>query len=681
MAHQLPTPLDTASNPSSGPGPATRRSRRDEASSSSESALGTFAISNLDNRVVTPPRPLPLVTYQSDSDDESRRLKTLFGDAFERKAVELTSNIGIPTPAVDASFVARISRDDPADTQPTVLIIVDKWTPESKVPWQGVVEKLKCYIDQQVADLLGTIAVDVSVEMLARDLVRPKYLSLLDKDEEIYPRLVATWPRIQDGIYDILESFSSTSGHMTAISLFKLGFNRDLDNPNTVYVTVDYDSPASGWPPVLQAMRAYADSFDMDLVVHLEHNLMGHHAFNMLKSDLTLAERQTRRRDFNYMLEGRYSKTVNAGDDVGAYCYIQRSDGMLSSPLVGTLGCWIEINIKDRGWKKVGLTCYHVIRPCLKGYTLGVKEVEVDEVDEKLVSRSSMGKPEKDSDLWAADIQGLQTEGNAGRKVEHPTRAKHNFTVEIKRERVQYLESKGYPDSARNVKAGLDEAIAFFDGNSQYLGKVCFASGYMRRTRANGRLDWALISPCSDRIGGNPLPSVDAWQAKQYVDCNLPVELKGNMRPQARSLYDLEGDKTLDKAVFKNGASTTCTKGVFSEVKTECTISEERYMLEADHVPLRIKADLKSKEFAFISPDGLEGTFGDRGDSGAVVWDECGRVMGLLFTGQQPQGSSKGYSLVTPIEDVFQDIRDASGGDILDIRIPTDSGHKDVKMS
>ncbi|KAK3349158.1 hypothetical protein B0T25DRAFT_591639 [Lasiosphaeria hispida] len=488
-----------------GPGPASRRSRRSEASSSSESALGTFDISNLDNRVVTPPRSLPLVTYRSDSDDDTKRLKALFGDAFERKAVELTSNIGIPTATVDASF-----------------------------------------------------------------------------------------------------RYSSTSGHMTAISLFKLGFDGDLDNPNTVY--------------------------------------------------------------------GRYSKTVNAGDDVGAHRYIKREDGKLLSPMVGTLGCWIEIKIKDRGWKKVGLTCYHVIRPCLDGFRMRVEEVEKHG---KLVLR----KPKKDSDLWAADIHGLKTEGSGGRLVEHPTRAKHNFTIEDRRERVERLESTGYPNDALDVKAGLDEAIAFFDGDNQLFGQVIFASGYMGRTRANGRLDWALISPRADRIGGNPLPSEDAWQAKKYDYGNIPVELKGNIRPQAHSIYELEGDNTLDKVVFKNGASTTCTKGVFSKVKTDCAIAEERYMLEEDHVPRQVEAGYKSREFAFISPDGVEGTFASRGDSGAVAWDQYGRVMGLLFTGQKPQQADKGYSLVTPIEDVFQDIMDKSEGSILGIRIPTDGGDEDVEMA
>jgi hypothetical protein len=40
-----------------------------------------------------------------------------------------------------------------------------------------------------------------------------------------------------------------------------------------VYVTVDYDSPEAGWPPIVESMRKFVDGFDPDLRVHLEHNV------------------------------------------------------------------------------------------------------------------------------------------------------------------------------------------------------------------------------------------------------------------------------------------------------------------------------------------------------------------------------------------------------------------------
>ncbi|KAK3364776.1 hypothetical protein B0T24DRAFT_537214 [Lasiosphaeria ovina] len=493
MSH-LPTLESTDSSGS-------RRRRRAEASSSDESALGTFAISNLRDRVVTPPRPLPLESYGPHDGTEARRAEMLFGDEFERKAVEL----------------AR---------------------------------------EQSIPELAG--------------------------------------------------SFSPTAGHMTAISLFDLGFDEDCNNPRTVY----------------------------------------------------------------------------AGDDICAGRYIRRSDGKLSNPLVGTLGCWVEILVKDGGWRKMGLTCYHVVRPCLEGYTLETKQDKNDH--EQWVSRSHHGKPVQDSDLWVADRKGLGTEGMARRvRVEHPARAKHNFTVEEKQSAVQHYQSQGASAKALKCTALLDESIAFFDRDEQFFGQVCFASGYIRRTKTNARLDWALIVPVSDnRIGGNPLPSLDDWVDQKYDTKYAPLTDE-HLKPQGQSLYDcVKGDNVVHKvSLFKNGASTACTMGNLSKTKTDCVISEERYMSKADSVPRRSPSSLRSREFVVKAEVRRAGRFGDRGDSGAMVWDAQGRVVGMLFTGQQPHGTEEGYSLVTPIEDIFEDIKDKSGGNILDIRIPDFSSNEDVDMN
>jgi len=650
---------------------------------------------------VTPPRPLPLESYGPRDGTEARRAEILFGDEFERKAVELAREQSIPE-LVAVSLTERYFRDDPRDTQATVLIAVNEWTPESMSPWESVVRKLKLHIgmplsvfcialiradimtgriDERVASTAGATYLDISVEMVSMDLLRPKYFNLPREDGPDFPRLVKSWPRIQDEIISILESFSPTTGHMTAISLFELGFD-ECNNPRTVYVTVDYDSQASGWPPVLDAMQACVDKFGLGLRVHLEHNVFHHHAFQLLKSDLTKMERDTREDDFNYTLKNPYSTTVKAGDDISAGRYIRRSDGKLSNPIVGTLGCWVEILVKDRGWRKMGLTCYHVVRPCLNGYTMGTKKVKTD--NEQWVFRGDMGNPVQDSDLWAADYEGFGTEGTARRaRVEHPARIKHNFMVEKWQASIQHYQSQGASAKALETTALLDQSIAFFDRDEQFFGKVCFASGYTRRTKTGARLDWALIAPISDnRIGGNPLPSLDDWVEKKYDPEDAPLTDE-QLKPQGQSLHDcIEGDKVVHKvSVFKNGASTTCTMGYLSKIKTDCVISEEKYMSKGDSVPRRSLSSLRSREFVVKAEVRRAGRFGNRGDSGAIVWDAQGRAVGVLFTGQQPQGTEEGYCLVTPIEDVFEDIKDRSRGNILDIRIPAFGSNEHVEMN
>ncbi|KAK0715363.1 hypothetical protein B0H67DRAFT_459958, partial [Lasiosphaeris hirsuta] len=112
--------------------------------------------------------------------------------------------------------------------------------------------------------------------------------------------------------------------------------------------------------------------------------------------------------------------------------------------------------------------------------------------------------------------------------------------------------------------------------------------------------------------------------------------------------------------VFKVGASTTWTAGEFSRTKTDCSIREDKYMKQP-----------KSEEYVYIGLKAQKDfvNFIDHGDSGAMVWDRQGDVVGLLFRGQVPGNGTTAYGLVTPIGDVFDSIKKHSGGRITDIRI------------
>ncbi|KAF4995124.1 hypothetical protein FDECE_12895 [Fusarium decemcellulare] len=75
----------------------------------------------------------------------------------------------------------------------------------------------------------------------------------------------------------------------------------------------------------------------------------------------------------------------------------------------------------------------------------------------------------------------------------------------------------------------------------------------------------------------------------------------------------------------------------------------------------------KVEEVAFLGHNGR--LFSAFGDSGSVVFDAEGGVMGLVFTGQKPQNADKTYSYVTAIENVFDDIMASSNGEITAVRI------------
>jgi len=147
------------------------------------------------------------------------------------------------------------------------------------------------------------------------------------------------------------------------------------------------------------------------------------HNFPSPLADAEVAEKKVH---FNMLLPTLLQTKVDAGADIGACTYVP-TDGSppehLSNPAVGTLGCWLEIKVQGRGWQTVGLTNYHVVRPCLSGYNVtcigkGMK---------------TSGPVKKGTALWKADIEGLGTKNTRKLMMESPTRVKLNFNIKINR--------------------------------------------------------------------------------------------------------------------------------------------------------------------------------------------------------------------------------------------------------
>ncbi|CEI68354.1 hypothetical protein FVEN_g12821 [Fusarium venenatum] len=66
-------------------------------------------------------------------------------------------------------------------------------------------------------------------------------------------------------------------------------------------------------------------------------------------------------------------------------------------------------------------------------------------------------------------------------------------------------------------------------------------------------------------------------------------------------------------------------------------------------------------------------TYCAKGDSGSIVFDEDGKVIGLYSIGVKTRKSdiNEEFGIVTPIEHIFQDIKDFLG-DVTDIRVTMD---------
>jgi hypothetical protein len=624
------------------------------------SSSGSFGITNIKYRVGAPPlRPLP-VWRVILVDDRFEGLEAL---AFREKAKEVSAANGLDgdDKDVDIDISGRMVPGQPWTTQPTVVIAMP-WRDNSREVWEQIVIQLKRYVDERAAPL----GFDVAIEIIAPELFQRKYISPILDDQSL-GKLSADWPAIKNRVVDILDLFPATASHMNLISLFRLGYEPDSEqNPKTIYVSFDYQSDQLAWPSVIQRIQDYLDGLGHGLHVHMEHNVLKHFAFPLVPPQYRKDEEREMGPKFNLQMYTRYQTTVGPGADIGAACYITRDDGQQVSPLHGTFGCYLEIQQEGiPGWTKVGLTNYHVVRPALSGYQVKKQETPSG-------PRTVQEPPANGSALWQADREGFDRQGVGGREgapdrqgvencalIEHPSRARHNYNVD------ELQKGIARRSPLPGMQAQMEEDIAFFDQDSNLFGQVWAGSGYRRRTASNGRLDWALIKPLSEeRVQDNLLPDEEQYYGK-VLPADMPAAsaLGTPLKPPpdgtpGRGLDRLKpGDN-----VYKMGANTGISLGLFDGFKPDCKIHDER-QTGLDN--------LLSTEYMFIgrpdhNPD--DDRFADVGDSGAVVFDEQGRALGMLFTGQSPQQCGRGMCLVTPIEEIFEDIK-ALCKDVTAVRI------------
>jgi hypothetical protein len=556
----------------------------------------------------------------------------------------------------DVELVGRGIAGDDSEGEPTILIVAE-WDEKSPPLWERIVKRTKKWIDGKALGSGKLNHLDIAVEMIAQDLTLCKYVSAIS-GRELAQGLGRDWPHIADKVAEILERHPATESKVTSISLFRLGFSEDLDNNLlTVYISVSYESDETKWPPVVTMIEQYLSAYKHDLHVHLEHNSSDlYPSFPILLKNLTEGEINSKLQRFNFDPDRRYSTSVRLGDDIGPARYVITKDGgEKAMPGVGTLGCWVEIKTKtNTQWTKYALTNYHVVRPAIDGFRLGFEN-----------GSNVPGTPVEGSDIWAADLDGIYPNTNFASppaQIEHPTRTKHCFAVQ----RLHHQIATNSPSPARGAKAELlGDITEFFDQKKHLFGTIYCASGYRRRTANNGRLDWALIRPIDPgRVGKNTLPTEQDWTNKGvYVNVpKLRVMGKSLQQPPMNGLRSIQSGQD----IFKVGASTGPTAGQFLKVKSHVSIQHDK------HVKSEMGGETYySNELMFVG-DPTFTFLAYHGDSGSVAFDEEGRAVGLLFRGHQVQQAANSYAFITPIEDVFADIKAFSKGGITDIRIAED---------
>ncbi|KAL6409836.1 hypothetical protein AUP68_06234 [Ilyonectria robusta] len=623
------------------------RSRRDQ--NSSEESNAARAIYKTTFRAASPTlRPLPLVAVPAQCPESIRTHES----AIMKRVDEILEKYNLDeSDEADVDILYRHTLGDPTSARWT-LFIVTAWNDESLATWPRAVREMVEFVDERFQSSAFPQAV-LDVEMIAPERMMKKNLGLVGNN----PALLSAWPSLLSLVQGRLEFFEATSSHFKTIALFRLGFSMANDeNPITVYITVDLASDETEWPGIVDdILSALANHGWPQLHVHIEHDASTDRcAFDVRLPTGENPDIKQRCIDKNLILPGPYEQRVDLGQSISASCYLQTDQNTSCNSPIGTLGCYVEIRTKAKPqWNKYGLTNYHVVRPCFKGYTM---KLEVDGNSKNHV----LAPPPEDSDLWDVDKKGYWPfRSEAKKSIESPARTKHNYTIWWLNDTIQDL-APGTEVAQRERERAAK--LAFFDDDHHILGEIFAASGFRRRSEEdNHRMDWALIDIRGIRQGKNLLPKREVWVEKS-VFSNRAVypspETSGSLlKNQESSIKDLP----IGGSVFKVGATTKATIGCYSEYKLRCKLIDDKHM----------KVGV-SEEYTFIGQPAIDNIFIGSGDSGSVVFDKNGCVLGLAFRGARPQQAEREYGYVTPIEDVFADIKLFSGGAITDIRIAID---------
>ncbi|KAF5571078.1 hypothetical protein FPHYL_737 [Fusarium phyllophilum] len=609
-----------------------------------------------DLRSTSLPRPLPygLDDLRGNIEEQGLRILKEFHLLYRDRNGLIANEVRLEMRGKRGSTTAR----------PTVVMLAD-WSTEKSDSFTRAAQRMATYVDMFSRMMMSPIY----VEIVSRDLIKTKYYGRLNE-----PALSRTWDTVSDLIYERLQSLPTTRGYLTCLALQRFGVNPLINaNPATVYISMDHRSDETSWYGIVSAVKDVLDRVSgwEHVQIHIEHNLNMLSTFETLPLDPSKIDAGN---TANKRIIGDYSKTAQIGDDFSPSRYILEGPDKKHNPGFGSMGCFIQIKTKsDAKWRTCVLTNHHVVRAAFDGFALRTQpDGEIERVP-----------PPEGSDLWKVDFDGYNLSSNLGHEVasfESPSRTKHNFTIgmihhniSVMSERVSRQErdlrtsknKQPIKQSMRELKAEIARLEAekkakeaFIKKNKQVLGTLIASSGF-RRQVGGRRMDWALIELDPSRRWSNNLPKLGVWLSKYENTAAYPDTLGTPIQPRNKN-NSVESPWQLGP-IFIMGCTTGATTGQWYWEMDTVSMDHDHYLGDAR---------LVTKEHVFGPREDLNPSIKlcAHGDSGSVLFDNDGGIVALLFSGHKHQKTlDDGYGYVTPIEHVFDDIKDFT--DITNIRI------------
>lgn len=505
--------------------------------------------------------------------------------------------------------INRWPESDPDSKRPTIRVQLE-WNEETSFSaWPEAVREAHQAVKKM------QLPVELDIEFVASSLLYPVHIYpvVYRGCTDDHDALEQTWNgQMLNRITGILQESPATRDLVNLVTLCRLSnVFVPRSSPITVYIAMHAASKERAWVPVVHRIKScLRRKYHCKIGVLMEHNgweLPG------TSLDVVLEKRGLGSRV-------AFHREVNLGSEIGCTGHVRA--------LPGTLGCYLEVK-RDGCWSTVALTNYHVVRPLLIHDDALVRRVDRD-------------------GITPGEVEALESLGT----LENPSQRSNEDAIEqLEIWLSGWDRQRPLGQRQSKIERECEDRRAYFRDGKNILGILWAASGFSRRSAQGHALDWALIDVRPERRGKNIVTFHDDWiydyGSSEYVIAE-PEQL---IDPQSR--FSLGSTEPGDE-LWRMTAGELVV-GIYSRFRSYCSGGPQgcsETTMEHSILPCK---ERKGPERCLDSVPG---------DSGSIVYGYGGVIVGLVSRGMNPLrhvGGPLAVTIVTPIEDVFDDIKALTG--------------------